>query len=320
MIGKEAIAAAHERIKPYIKRTPVLTSPYLDSLTGASLYFKCENLQEIGAFKMRGAMNALLSLPEEERARGVATHSSGNHAQAVARAAALLGVRAHVVMPTSAPAIKRKGVEAFGAKVYDCPPTLAGREETLKEVLEDTHAVEIHPFNNEDVITGQATAAKELFEDVSDLDMVITPVGGGGLISGTCLTAKYFSPDTSVLGGEPAGADDALRSLQSGHIEVSQANSIADGLLSNLGEKTFTIIKQLVRRIITVEDREIVRAMLLLLERLKVLVEPSGAVPLAAIVRQPEVFRGKRVGVIISGGNVDMTRLMDLSRQFPVDK
>lgn len=320
MIGKEAIAAAHERIKPYIKRTPVLTSSYLDSLTGAMLYFKCENLQEIGAFKMRGAMNALLSLPARERACGVATHSSGNHAQAVARAAALLGVTAHVVMPTSAPAIKRKGVESFGAKVYDCPPTLAGREETLKEVLERTGAVEIHPFNNDDVITGQATAGKELFEDVNDLDIVITPVGGGGLISGTCLAANYFSPGAQVLGGEPAGADDAFRSLQSGRIEVSQANSIADGLLSNLGEKTFTIMKQLVKRIITVEDREIVQAMTLLLERLKVLVEPSGAVPMAAILRQPEFFRGKSVGVIISGGNVDMARLTDLSKQFGTNK
>jgi threonine dehydratase len=306
MILKEQLVTAHNDIKAYIKRTPVLTSAYLDASIGAQLFFKCENFQEVGAFKMRGAMNAVLGLTPAQRARGVATHSSGNHAQALARAAFLTGTKAYVVMPENATAIKKEGVKGFGAEIFECAPGLAGRESKIREVLEMTGAVEIHPFNNNAVITGQATAAKELFEQVEGLDIVIAPIGGGGLISGTALAAHYFSPETRVIGGEPSGADDAFRSLQSGKIEQSQARSVADGLLSNLGEKTFEIIKAYVNRIITVDDAEILNTMQLLLERLKILVEPSGAVPLAAVLRDPGPFKGKRVGIILSGGNIDL--------------
>jgi threonine dehydratase len=312
MITKEAIEAAHERIKVYINHTPVLTSEVIDALTGVSIFFKCENLQKIGAFKARGAMNAVLALSPEARAKGVATHSSGNHAQAIARSAKIMGIKSYIVMPRTAPEIKKQGVISFGGEIFECEPTLEARETTLQEVVTKTGASVIHPFNNYEVITGQATAAKEFFEDIPSLDVIIPPVGGGGLLSGTALSAKYFSPSTRVYAGEPEGADDAYRSLQTGTIQPSQSNSIADGLLTALGDKTFPIVQEHVKEVITVSDQEITAAMRLLWDNLKVIVEPSGAVPFAAILKVKEKFSGKRVGIIISGGNVDLARAAKL--------
>jgi threonine dehydratase len=309
MITKERIEQAHERIKPYIHRTPVLTSSAINEIAGCSIFFKCENFQKVGAFKSRGAMNAALSLSPEELSKGIGTHSSGNHAQAIARAAKILNTKSYIVMPKNAPAIKKKGVEGYGGKIYECEPNLKARETTLAEVIKQTGATEIHPFDNYDVITGQATAAKELFEEVKNLDFVMAPVGGGGLLSGTSLATKYFSPSTVVIAGEPTGADDAYRSLQSGKIEASQSNSVADGLLTSLSQKTFAIIRENVKEIITVTDEEILKAMRLLWERLKIIVEPSGAVPFAALLKRKELFAGKRVGIIISGGNVDLDKV-----------
>jgi threonine dehydratase len=239
----------------------------------------------------------------------VATHSSGNHAQALARAAKVLGVPSYIVMPRTAPAIKKAGVEGYGGEISECEPTLAAREETLAKVVERTGATEIHPFDNYKVIEGQATASKELYEEINNLDFVIAPVGGGGLLSGTALSTKFFSPNTTVLAAEPEGADDASRSMQSGKIEPSQANTIADGLLTNLCNKTFTIIRENVKEVLTVSDEEIIAAMRLIWERMKLIVEPSGAVPLAAILKYKEKFAGKRIGVIFSGGNVDLQKV-----------
>jgi threonine dehydratase len=309
---KSDIEQAHERIKPYIHHTPVLTSGSINEIADCSIYFKCENFQKIGAFKARGAMNAILSLSPEDRAKGVATHSSGNHAQALARAAKLMSVKSYIVMPRTAPDIKKKGVLAFGGEIFECEPTLAARESTLADVVKKTGATEIHPFNNYDVITGQATAAKELFEEVHVLDFILAPVGGGGLLSGTALATKYYSPETTVIGAEPAGSDDAYRSMQTGKIEQAQSDSIADGLLTTLGDKTFPIIRENVKEIITVTDAEIISAMRLIWERLKIIVEPSCAVPFAAVLKEKTKFKSKRVGMILSGGNVDMERAMKL--------
>lgn len=309
MITKESIIAAHERIRPYIHKTPVLTSKAIDEIAGCKLFFKCENFQKVGAFKARGAMNAVLSLSKNELSKGVATHSSGNHAQAIARAARELNVPSYIVMPRTAPAIKKAGVQGYGGKIYECEPTLAARESTLAEVVAETGATEIHPFDNYKVIEGQATAAKELFEEVNDLDIIIAPVGGGGLLSGTSLATSFFSPKTIVLAGEPEGADDASRSIKTGKIEQSQANTIADGLLTNLCEKTLHIIREHVKEVITVSDAEIVEAMRLVWERMKVIVEPSGAVPLAAILKRKADFAGKKIGIIFSGGNVDLQKI-----------
>ncbi len=310
--NQQTIQQAHARITPYIHRTPVMTSAGIDEQAGCQLYFKCENFQKIGAFKARGAMNAVLSLSESARAKGVATHSSGNHAQAIARAAKIMGVKSYIVMPRTAPEVKKRGVRGFDGEIFECEPTLAARESTLADVIRKTGATEIHPFNNYDVIAGQATAAKELFEEAKDLDAIIAPVGGGGLLSGTALATKYFSPRTQVFAAEPAGADDAFRSMQSGKIEPSQSDSIADGLLTSLGDKTFPIIRELVKEVITVTDAEIVSAMRLIWERMKIVVEPSCAVPLAAVLKSKEKFKGKRVGIILSGGNVDLGRALKL--------
>jgi threonine dehydratase len=312
LITKATIEEAHKRIKSFIHRTPVLTSASIDDVAGCSIYFKCENFQKIGAFKARGAMNAALSLSPEMLKKGLATHSSGNHAQAIARAAKILGVKSYIVMPRTASEIKKKGVRAFGGEIFECEPTLAARESTLAEVILKTGATEIHPFNNYDVIAGQATAAKELFEEAPKLDFIIAPVGGGGLVSGTALAAKYFSPSTQVIAGEPEGSDDAYRSLKSGKIEQAQSQSIADGLLTTIGEKTFPIIKELVKEVLTVTDDEIISAMRLIWERMKIIVEPSCAVPLAAVLKNKEKFSGKNVGVILSGGNVDLEKVMKL--------
>ena len=312
---KANIEEARARISPYTINTPVLTSSAIDEMSGCTVFFKCENLQEIGAFKARGAMNAVLRVKPEDLRRGVATHSSGNHAQALARAAHIVGVPAFIVMPRTAPEIKQKGVRAFGGEITFCEPTLAAREQTLAQVVERTGAKEIHPFNNYDVITGQATAAVELIETVQELDIILTPVGGGGLLSGTALAARYFASRTVVIAAEPTGADDAFRSMASGIIEASQANSVADGLLTSLGDKTFPIIKENVARVIPVDDHAIVSAMHLVWEKLKVIIEPSAAVVVAALLKAKDDFAGKRVGVILSGGNVDLARAFQLFTQ-----
>ncbi|EMR03635.1 pyridoxal-phosphate dependent enzyme [Cesiribacter andamanensis] len=314
----ETILAAHQRIKPYIHRTPVLQSRQLRELSGAEVFIKCENLQKVGAFKMRGAANAVFSLKESERQKGVATHSSGNHAQALALAARLAGVPAYIVMPKTAPKVKVAAVKDYGAEIIFCEPTLQARESTLEAVVARTGATFIHPYNNDQVIAGQATAARELFEQVEGpLDVVLTPVGGGGLLSGTVLAARCFSPATKVWAGEPAGADDAYQSLKAGHLiphppagEAGSApNTIADGLLTSLGDKTWAIISQGVEQIIPVTEEEIISAMRFLWERMKLVVEPSGAVPLAAMLKEKGVLKGKRVGIILSGGNVDLSKL-----------
>lgn len=312
MITQPDIEQAHERIKPYIHRTPVLTSQSVDDIAGCSIFFKCENFQNVGAFKARGAMNAVLQLPEAQRSKGIATHSSGNHAQAIARAGKILGIPAYIVMPDNAPQIKKEGVKGYGGQIFECEPTLQARETTLADVIGKTGATEIHPFNNYHVMTGQATAAKELFEDVNDLAYLLAPVGGGGLLSGTLIAAKYFSPKTKVIAGEPEGADDACRSMQSGKIELSQSNTIADGLLTTLGDKTYPIIKENVERVITVSDSEIVSAMRLIWERMKIIIEPSAAVTFAALLKEKATFKGKKVGLILSGGNVDLEKALKL--------
>jgi threonine dehydratase len=261
-------------------------------------------------------MNAALSLSKADLEKGLATHSSGNHAQALARAAKLLGVPAYIVMPSTAPEVKKRGVKGFEGKIFECEPTLAARETTLAQVIAQTGATEIHPFNNYDVIAGQATAAKELIEDTDKLDFILAPVGGGGLLSGTALAAKYFSSSTQVIAGEPEGADDAYRSLKSGKIEPSQAKSVADGLLTSLGDKTFPIIRDHVKEIITVSDHEIIAAMRMVWERMKIIIEPSCAVPLAALFKEKKKFARKNVGIILSGGNVDLERACNLFVEF----
>jgi threonine dehydratase len=305
---KETIEQAHKRIAAYIHRTPVMTSSSLDNTAGCQLFFKCENFQKVGAFKARGAMNAALLIPLEERIKGVATHSSGNHAQAVARAAQIIGMKAFIVMPHNSSEIKKKGVLSYGGEIFACEPNQQAREAMLKDVIKKTGATEIHPFNNFAVMTGQATVAKELLEDINNLDFIVAPVGGGGLLSGTALTAKFYSPTTKVVGAEPEGADDAFRSMQSGKIEPSGMNSIADGLLTSLGDKTFSIIQKEVEEIITASDKEIISAMRLVWERLKIIIEPSAAVTLAVVLKQKEKFSGKRVGIILSGGNIDLEK------------
>ncbi|MEO5979643.1 MAG: pyridoxal-phosphate dependent enzyme [Chryseolinea sp.] len=309
---KETIAAAHIRIQSYIHKTPVMTSAGIDALVGGSIFFKCENFQKIGAFKARGAMNAVLTLDSKDLEKGVATHSSGNHAQALARAAKIMNTKSYIVMPRTSPEIKKRGVRGFDGEIFECEPTLAARESMLAEVIAKTGATEIHPFNNYAVIAGQATTAKELFEEIPALDIIVSPVGGGGLLSGVGLAAHYFSPNTIVIAAEPAGADDTYRSMQSGKIEVSQANSIADGLLTSLGDKTFPIIRERVKEVITVTDFEIIDAMRLIWERMKIIIEPSCAVPVAAVLKSKEKFKGMRTGIILSGGNVDLERALQL--------
>ncbi|NER10240.1 threonine dehydratase [Muriicola jejuensis] len=304
------IPQCYERIKPYIHRTPVLTSRLINTITGAEVYFKCENFQRMGAYKMRGATHALLSLSEEERQKGVVTHSSGNFAQALSLAAKALGVEAHIVMPSTAPDVKKKGVVEYGGKIYECEPTLEARNAAANEIQERTGAAFLHPSNDPDVILGQGTAAYEFLQDHPDLDYILTPVGGGGLIAGTALAAAYLNPKVEVIGTEPFAVDDAYRSLKSGKIEGNTStNTIADGLKTQLGSNTFPVIRKYVKRIIRVEEEEIVEAMRLIWERMKIIVEPSSAVALAGLQRESTYFKGKKVGIIISGGNVDLARL-----------
>lgn len=308
---KTIIETAHLRIAPYIHRTGVLTSAFLNTLTGAELFFKPENFQKIGAFKARGAVNAILSLTEGQLKNGVATHSSGNHAQAIAYAAAMVGAKAYIVMPENSPKVKINAVLGYGAEVTFCINTPEEREQAVGKIIEQTGAEFIHPFNDYRVIAGQATAAKELIEDCGmKLDSIIAPVGGGGLLSGTALAARYFSPDTKVYAGEPEGAADAVLSFRSDKIEKAPfVKTIADGLLTHLGSKTFPIIKKGVEDILLVTDEDIIQAMRYLWERMKLVVEPSGAVALAAVLKNRALFDGKKVGIVITGGNVDLGRL-----------
>jgi threonine dehydratase len=309
-ITRQDIIGAHERIKPFIHKPPVLTSKTLNQISGAQVFFKCENLQKIGAFKIRGGMNAVLSLPEAKRRKGIATHSSGNHAQAIAFAAKEVAAKAFIVMPNNSPQVKVDAVKGYGAEIFFCEPNQQARETLLQEIVDKTGAEFIHPYNNYDVIAGQATCAKELIEENSFLDFIITPVGGGGLLSGTLLSAHYFSPSTVVYAGEPEGAADAVLSIRNNKIEKAPyVKTIADGLLTTLGDKTFLIIKQYVKDILTVSDEEIINAMRLVYERMKLVVEPSGVVPLAALLKNKDLFEGKRVGVIFSGGNVELKKL-----------
>lgn len=302
----------HEAIQPFIHRTPVMTNASLDAMAGAKIYFKCENFQKIGAFKMRGAASAALRLSEEERANGLATHSSGNHAQAVAMAAKALGVPAHIVMPHDAPKVKIAAVKGYGANISFCVNTPKDRQEALDKVVKETGAAFIHPFNDYGVIAGQATAAMELIEDTKGivLDIILAPVGGGGLMAGTALAARYFSIQAEAWGAEPHNVDDAYRSLQSGRVEENETNqTVADGLRTNLGEKTFEVIHKRVPKILLVSEEEIIAAMRHVWERMKIIIEPSCAVPFAAMLRYPEMFAGKNIGMILTGGNVDVKGL-----------
>jgi threonine dehydratase len=304
------IRVAAARIRPYIHRTPVLTCAAIDQICGAQLFFKCENFQKVGAFKIRGATNAVFWLTDEEAARGVATHSSGNHAAALALAARWRGIKSYVVMPENAPEIKRVAVAGYGAEIFPCAPTLQAREDRLNEVVAQTGAAFIHPYNDLRVIAGQGTAALELCEDVPGLDMVMAPVGGGGLLSGTALAVAAVSPGTRVIAGEPMRADDAARSLQAGRIiPLGQTDTVADGLRTSLGELTFAIIQRHVAQIVTVSEQAIIMAMRTVWERMKIVVEPSGVVPLAALLDQRIDLSGQRVGIILSGGNVDLDHL-----------
>ncbi len=304
------IEKAHERIRPFIHHTPVLSSQSINQIVGAELFFKCENLQKVGAFKFRGACNSVFSLSEEEARNGVCTHSSGNHAAALALSARMRGIPAYIVMPDNAPEIKKIAVAGYGAQITYCTPTLQARESTLKKVALETGATEIHPYNYFNVICGQGTAAKELIEETGHLDIVMAPVGGGGLLSGTALSAKALLPDVKVIAAEPAGADDAFRSFYSKTLLPSVApKTIADGLLTSLGSLTFQIVLNEVDQIVIVSEESIVKAMRMIWERMKIIIEPSSAVPLAAILEGKADVKGKKVGIILSGGNVDLGHL-----------
>ena len=304
------IREAHERIMPFIHKTPVLTCKTINRIAQADVFFKCENFQKIGAFKIRGGMNAVLSLSKEKQQKGIATHSSGNHAQAIAYAAREVGTKAYIVMPETSPKVKVDAVRGYGAEIFFCEPNQQAREKILQEVVNRTGAEFIHPYNDYRVITGQATCARELLKEVPMLDVIIAPVGGGGLLSGSLLSAHYFSSSTEVYAGEPEGAADAVLSIKSGKIEnAPYVKTIADGLLTTLGDKTFPIIKQYVKDILTVSDEDIIAAMRLVYERMKIVVEPSGAVPLAALLKYKELFTGRRIGIIFSGGNVELKKL-----------
>jgi len=309
-VSLDTIRAAHQRIHPYIHRTPVLTNSWLNDASGASLFFKCENFQKVGAFKARGATNAVFALDDETVRRGVATHSSGNHGAAVARAAKLRGVAAHIVMPSNSAKVKIRAVEGYGAQVVFCEPTEESREIKCTEVINETGATLIHSFENEHVIAGQGTAAMELLEDVPDLDVIMCPVGGGGLLSGTAIAAKSMRPQIKVIAAEPENADDAAQSFRAGRRLVTEKKfTIADGLRTNIGEPNFAIVQQYVDDIVTVSEEAIVLAMRTIWETMKIVIEPSAAVPYAAIQESKIDVAGKRVGIILTGGNVDLGAL-----------
>lgn len=304
------IKEAAERIAPHVHHTPVMSSAAINKITGAKIFFKCENFQKAGAFKSRGACNAVFSLDESQLSKGVCTHSSGNHAQALARAASLRGTAAYIVMPETSPEVKVAGVKGYGGRITFCKPTLQAREETIEEVKSKTGALEIHPYNDHVIIAGQATAALELLKEIDAPDIIMAPVGGGGLLSGTALTTKYISSRTSVIAAEPEMANDAFRSFYEGRFIPSEnPRTIADGLLTSLGTITYPIIMEYVDEIVTASEENIIRAMRLVWERMKIVIEPSSAVPLAAILENKINMRGKKIGIIISGGNVDLDKL-----------
>ncbi len=304
------IHQAADRIRLYAHRTPVLTCASLDRQVGAKVFLKCENLQKVGAFKFRGACNAVLSLPESDLKHGVVTHSSGNHAQALALAASLRGIPAYIVMPHNSPAVKKAAVAGYGGKITFCEPTLEARESTQARVMAETGATPIHPYNNYQVIAGQGTAALELLEEVPDLDAILAPVGGGGLLSGTSIAATELSSSIRVIGAEPEAADDAFRSLAAGKIIPSvNPQTVADGLRTSLGDLTFTIIQKRVEQIVTVSEAGIIAAMKFVWERAKIIIEPSSAVPVGALWERKSDLTGLRIGVILSGGNVDLDKL-----------
>jgi threonine dehydratase len=301
---------AHERIKPHVHRTPVLTSRFLNELTGAELFFKCENLQKAGAFKARGASNAVFGLTDAQAARGVATHSSGNHGTCLSYAAGRRGIPCTVVMPRTAPQAKKDAVRGYGGRVVECEPSTSSREAVFAEVVAETGAEFVHPYNDHRVIAGQGTCSKELIEQVGNLQAVVAPIGGGGMVSGTCLTLSNLAPGVKVYAAEPEQADDAARSFRAGHIIADDApETVADGLKVPLKELTWHFVKTHVTDILTATEDEIIEAMKLIWKRLKIVMEPSSAVPLATILKNPQVFAGARVGVIITGGNVDLDKL-----------
>lgn len=305
-----SIREAHARIRPHITRTPVLTNARLDAACGGHLFFKCENLQKVGAFKARGATNAVFSLSDFDAARGVATHSSGNHAAALARAARLRGIKAHIVMPSNSAKPKIRSVETYGGKITFCEPTQAARESACGKILVETGASMIHPFEDERVMAGQGTAMLELFEDVPDLDLVLCPVGGGGLLCGTAVAAKALRSKTKVIATEPAEAGDTAQSFHAGRvIPFAHVNTIADGLRTTVGAPNFAIIQRQVDDVVTVSEASIVAAMRMIWEAVKIVVEPSAAVPYAAIMEQRVSVAGLRVGLILTGGNVDLDSL-----------
>jgi threonine dehydratase/serine racemase len=311
-IDLPAVRAAAQRLAGWAHRTPVATCATLDRLAGCSLFFKCEHLQKVGAFKFRGACNAVRKLPDEVAARGVVTHSSGNHAQALALAAQRRGIPAHIIMPSNASPVKRRAVEGYGGRVIECEPTLAARETTAAAVVSQTGATLIPPYDHPDVIAGQGTAALELLDQAGPLDVIVAPVGGGGLVAGVCVAARGLDPRVRIIAAEPAGADDAARSKALGTlVPQTGPRTIADGLLTSLGKLTWPIIRDLVERVITVPDEEIVSAMRLAWERAKLLIEPSAAVAVAAVLSEEfkALARGRRVGVILSGGNVNLDQL-----------
>ncbi|OYX42836.1 MAG: serine dehydratase [Rhodobacterales bacterium 32-67-9] len=301
---------AHERIAPHVHRTPVLTSSYLNDLTGAELFFKCENFQKAGAFKARGASNAVFGLSDDQAAKGVATHSSGNHGLSLSYAAGRRGIPCNVVMPRTAPQAKKDAVRGYGGRIVECEPSTSSREAVFAEVLAETGAEFVHPYNDPRVIAGQATCSRELNDQVEGLDDVVAPIGGGGMISGTCLTLSTLAPGVRIFAAEPKQADDAARSFRAGHIIADDApETVADGLKVPLKELTWHFVQKHVADILTAEEDEIVDAMKTIWKRMKIVMEPSSAVPLATILKNKDVFRGRRVGVIVTGGNVDLDRL-----------
>lgn len=301
---------ARERIAPYVHRTPVLTSRFINELTGAELFFKCENLQKAGAFKARGASNAVFGLSDEQAAKGVATHSSGNHGTCLSYAAGQRGIPCTVVMPRTAPQAKKDAVRGYGGRVVECEPSTSSREAVFAEVVAETGAEFVHPYNDWRVIAGQATCSAELIEQVEGLDAVVAPIGGGGMVSGTCLTLSNLAPGIKIYAAEPLNADDAARSFRAGHIIADDApETVADGLKVPLKELTWHFVQNHVTDILTATEEEIVEAMKLIWKRMKIVMEPSSAVPLATIIKNRDLFAGKRVGIIITGGNVDLDRL-----------
>lgn len=310
MTTKEQIEAAHNRINPLIHKTPILTSESINELSGAKLFFKCENFQKVGAFKMRGAANAIVQLNGNKLIKGITTHSSGNHAQAVALAAKNSGFHAKIVMPSNAPEVKVRAVKGYGAEIILCEPTLAAREQSVHEIIEQDGYQFIHPYDNWEVIMGQASCAKELYQQVERVDYLLVPIGGGGLMAGSILSTQSFSPLTKVIGCEPEGADDAYQSWKLGkHLPQTNPNTIADGLKTSVGKLNYPIIMDNVSEIFTVSDEEIIKAMKLIYERLKIVIEPSCAVPFAVVLKHKDYFKGNRIGLILTGGNVDLSKL-----------